>query len=140
MLCLLRRFKRCGKLSSALMRDNDKNRLVMELVFVREFQQEQFGSSKERRNCLCSCVLNSHCLANILYHNFMTSWLRNDGVAELVYPRVDALVFKNCLRCQGTVASPRYNVEMRTSGCWSGEVAGDAPGDTGDAGSTSDPG
>jgi hypothetical protein len=31
-------------------------------------------------------------------------------------------------------------VEIRISGCWSGDVAGDAPGDAGDAGSTSDPG
>jgi len=39
-----------------------------------------------------------------------------------------------------TVVHPRYNVEMRISGCWSGDVAGDAPGEMGDAGSTSDPG
>jgi hypothetical protein len=40
----------------------------------------------------------------------------------------------------GTVLSPRYKAEMRTSGCWSGDVAGEAPGEMGDAGSTSDPG
>lgn len=65
-----------------------KSNLVMEFpCSVREVQQQN--------------LIFFHHLTSTLYHNLITSCpLRNDGFAELVYARVDALVFNTYLKAR----------------------------------------
>jgi hypothetical protein len=95
--------------------------------FVREFQQENQSRLMNKATTSVSVFWFSHCLASTLYHNLITSSrTRNDGIAELVYQRVDALVFNTYLkaRCEvlnkGTVTTKKCGPQAADLVTWKG--------------------
>jgi hypothetical protein len=86
----------------------------------------KFESPNEQSDSV-SVFRFSHRLASSLYHNLITSSrTRNDGIAQLVYQRVDALVFNIYLkaRCEilywGTVTMKKCGPPAVDQVTWRG--------------------